>query len=96
VWYGVYTYVYVYVTNVCGMSGVYVWCVHVCGIQLTEAQLANHNHSIAANGSVGFDVSSVDSGFVTSPGALPSSFVGGDAAHDNVTPSLVVNYIIKT
>jgi microcystin-dependent protein len=60
---------------------------------LTVAQLASHTHAIAGN---------IDALQFGSGGNAPSSngtstgSAGSDAAHNNVQPTIILNYIIKT
>jgi microcystin-dependent protein len=72
--------------------------------QLTEAELAAHGHKISTN-SLGGNSSMVaggtptgdqDSNLDAETSNEPVSESGGDQAHNNVQPSIVVPYIIKT
>lgn len=61
--------------------------------QLTVAELASHNHSVvrshtASSSSGAYEIS--DGGLTVNTG-----FTGGDQPHNNVQPSLILNYIIK-
>ena len=72
--------------------------------QLTTAQMPSHSHSMGENTrvQVGFDNGRAFSGTFTS--SLNNSdnitystqSTGGNAAHNNVQPTLILNYIIKT
>lgn len=62
--------------------------------QLTVAELASHSHEFtidasAPGGSGGY-------GGNANPRTIPTTFVGGDQPHNNVQPTLILNYVIKT
>lgn len=64
------------------------------GHQITITELASHTHTYNFNNTIG----NIASGGVigaNSP-SLNTSSTGGDTPHNNVQPTLVVNYIIKT
>lgn len=62
--------------------------------QLVIAELASHNHlgagSTAGNGISGGVANT------SNPNAFTTSNTGGDGTHNNVQPTLVVNFIVKT
>lgn len=58
---------------------------------LTENEMPAHHHTVACNtGAAGSGISGGDSG------NKDTSTVGGGAAHNNVQPSIAMNFIIKT
>lgn len=69
---------------------------------LTEAELAAHSHSLGTNGrvQVGNDNGTAYSGkWVSGSGSTitySTEETGSDTAHNNVQPTIVLNYIIKT
>ena len=69
---------------------------------LTEAELAAHSHSLGTNGrvQVGNDNGEAYSGkWVSGSGSTitySTQETGSDTAHNNVQPTIVLNYIIKT
>lgn len=69
---------------------------------LTEAELAAHSHSLGTNGrvQVGNDNGEAYSGkWVSGSGSTitySTQDTGSDAAHNNVQPTIILNYIIKT
>ena len=69
---------------------------------LTEAELAAHSHSLGTNGrvQVGNDNGEAYSGkWVSGSGSTitySTEETGSDTAHNNVQPTIVLNYIIKT
>jgi microcystin-dependent protein len=69
---------------------------------LTEAQLPAHSHSLGTNGrvQVGNDNGTAYSGkWVSGSGSTitySTEDTGSDTAHNNVQPTIILNYIIKT
>jgi microcystin-dependent protein len=69
---------------------------------LTEAELAAHSHSLGTNGrvQVGNDNGTAYSGkWVSGSGSTitySTEDTGSDTAHNNVQPTIILNYIIKT
>lgn len=69
---------------------------------LTEAQIPSHNHGgIEPSGGVGtntngFDVDDPDNGNPSTEVEKFTTNTGGDQAHNNVQPTIILNYIIKT
>lgn len=62
--------------------------------QLTEAELAAHHHHV--NGvEAGTYIQNTASYNAGKPGDVASDDVGGDQAHNNLQPYIVLNYIIK-
>lgn len=61
---------------------------------ITVAQLASHTHTKGPSGTSG-TFGLVDSGAASSSGNPPTGSTGSDAAHNNVQPTLISNYIIK-
>ena len=62
---------------------------------LTEAEMPSHTHdqSLRANASItGGSNNGVDRGITT----IQTGSKGGDQAHNNVQPTMILNYIIKT
>lgn len=61
--------------------------------QLTVAELASHNHSVVRSNTA----SSSSGAYEISDGGLTvnTGFTGGDQPHNNVQPTLILNYIIK-
>lgn len=69
--------------------------------QLTTAQMPSHSHSMGSNSrvQVGLDNGEAYSGYSPtqySPTTYSTQSTGSDAAHNNVQPTLILNYIIKT
>jgi len=64
---------------------------------LTEAEMPNHSHTqvVERNTTNDFDTSGGNSGGVRNADSL-TSFTGGGQAHNNVQPTIILNYIIKT
>jgi microcystin-dependent protein len=61
---------------------------------LTTAQMPSHTHSTtgSSNGGAGFYLlDGADNGAPQTTGST-----GGDGAHNNVQPTIILNYIIKT
>lgn len=63
--------------------------------QLTTAELAAHTHG-NAGGQTALGGSGGGSSLYGSPGTGTTSSTGGDVAHNNVQPTAVANWIIKT
>jgi len=63
--------------------------------QLTENEMPSHTHDITLKGIGGSGGQSIYS-YVTGDVAITSDSKGGDAAHNNLQPSLTINFIIKT
>ena len=68
---------------------------------LTEAQLAAHTHSMGSNSrvQVGTDNGTAYSGFSPTqfnPLTYSTQSAGSGEAHNNVQPTLILNYIVKT
>jgi len=64
-------------------------------INVTE--LASHSHTVGASTSSSTINANNVRGTDASPSASPvTSFIGGNAAHNNMSPFIVMNYIIKT
>jgi len=62
---------------------------------LTEAQMPSHSHEVAYR----FVSGTGSPGVNTTGGTLQegeSGITGGDEAHNNVQPTIILNYIIKT
>jgi microcystin-dependent protein len=62
--------------------------------QLTEGELASHNHGYSRASGIGADGTG-GAGYITLGSATTSSS-GGNQAHNNVQPTIILNYIIKT
>lgn len=65
---------------------------------LTAAQIPSHTHSIQGynTGSVVGSATTVATGVVgASPNTVTTTAAGSDGAHNNVQPTIVLNYIIK-
>jgi microcystin-dependent protein len=64
---------------------------------LTTAQMPAHTHTVAAQQQVGGDSTNRGgSGQLGAAATITSSSTGGDGAHNNVQPTIILNYIIKT
>lgn len=64
---------------------------------LTEAQLAAHTHTYTGNTSTpGTDQGYSGSNPNTTPGSVATSSTGSGAAHNNIQPTIILNYLIKT
>lgn len=66
---------------------------------LSLAQIPAHTHTAyIPNGgaTVSTDIHENSAGVITSYSAVASGSAGGGAAHPNVQPTLVLNYIVKT
>ena len=68
---------------------------------LTESEIPNHNHATQTITRVSYDATggSLGYGHDTPSGTGPdvqTDFTGGDQAHNNVQPTIILNYIIKT
>ena len=61
---------------------------------LTEAQLASHTHQGTVQS--GLQTTSQGIGRLTNDSDLTTGATGGDQAHNNVQPTIILNYIIKT
>ena len=65
--------------------------------QLTTAELAAHTHDGQfCNASVGTNFASVHGASASNGTKTASDSTGGDTAHNNVQPTFILNYIIKT
>jgi microcystin-dependent protein len=72
--------------------------------QLSVAELASHNHTIRVHGGndVNFSASPIVLGGDDGPGGSaiainnPISSIGSNSPHNNMQPSIVLNFIIKT
>jgi microcystin-dependent protein len=65
--------------------------------QLTEAQLAAHDHAVTGGtfgGVAGFSASGGGQVVPAGAAAIDISDAGGDVAHNNVQPTIILNYII--
>lgn len=62
---------------------------------ITVAQLAAHTHTLGSHGTSVAGYGHLDSATATSSGTFISNSTGSDAAHNNVQPTRVSNYIIK-
>lgn len=60
---------------------------------VVEGELASHTHTTNASGSKNITSTTVT---YVAAGAATSSSTGDDGSHNNIQPSTVVNYIIKT
>ena len=64
---------------------------------LSTAQMPAHTHTVAAQQQVGGDSTNRGgSGQLGAAATITSSSTGGDGAHNNVQPTIILNYIIKT
>ena len=64
---------------------------------LTTAQMPAHTHTIAAQQQVSGDSTNRGgSGQLGAAATITSSSTGGDGAHNNVQPTIILNYIIRT
>ena len=64
---------------------------------LTTAQMPAHTHTVAAQQQVGGDSTNRGgSGQLGAAATITSSSTGGDSAHNNVQPTIILNYIIRT
>tara|TARA_R100000315_G_C5216410_1_gene129322 strand:+ start:20 stop:1297 length:1278 start_codon:yes stop_codon:yes gene_type:complete len=64
---------------------------------LTTAQMPAHTHTVAAQQQVSGDSTNRGgSGQLGAAATITSSSTGGDGAHNNVQPTIILNYIIKT
>jgi len=64
---------------------------------LTTAQMPAHTHTVAAQQQVGGDSTNRGgSGQLGAAATITSSSTGGGGAHNNVQPTIILNYIIKT
>ena len=61
---------------------------------LTEAQMPSHSHTYVKHTSLGASGSGGNAQLGTT--SQSTSSVGGDQAHNNVQPTIILNYIIKT
>jgi len=61
---------------------------------LTEAEMPSHNHSYSRANGIGADGTG-GAGYISLSGATTVD-TGGDQAHNNVQPTIILNYIIKT
>ena len=61
---------------------------------LTEAEMPSHNHSYSRADGRGADGTG-GAGYISLAGATTVN-TGGDQAHNNVQPTMILNYIIKT
>ena len=62
---------------------------------LTEAELANHRHSLTSTSGASGAVFGYE-GLQTPGSVLATGFTGDDDAHNNMQPYITLNYIIKT
>lgn len=63
---------------------------------LTVSEMPGHTHNIDVGGIPASGVNArATSGDGTNPGSFASQSTGGSAAHNNLPPALMVNYIIK-
>ena len=64
---------------------------------LTTAQMPAHTHTVAAQQQVSGDSTNRGgSGQLGAAATITSSSTGGDGAHNNVQPTIILNYIIRT
>jgi len=64
---------------------------------LSTAQMPAHTHTVAAQQQVGGDSTNRGgSGQLGAAATITSSSTGGDSAHNNVQPTIILNYIIRT
>ena len=64
---------------------------------LTTAQMPAHTHTVAAQQQVSGDSTNRGgSGQLGASATITSSSTGGDGAHNNVQPTIILNYIIRT
>ncbi len=63
---------------------------------LTTAEIPSHTHTVPISSSGGYGWGDVGGESVAHPGSAMSSSAGGGASHNNMQPSLVLHYIIKT
>ena len=64
---------------------------------LSTAQMPSHTHTVAAQQQVGGDSTNRGgSGELGAAATITSSSTGGDSAHNNVQPTIILNYIIRT
>ena len=64
---------------------------------LSTAQMPSHTHTVAAQQQVGGDSTNRGgSGQLGAAATITSSSTGGDSAHNNVQPTIILNYIIRT
>lgn len=64
--------------------------------QITIAELASHNHGINSVGTSGSGFTGHTFAVASSQGVQNTVGTGSDTPHNNIQPTLVVNYIIKT
>jgi len=63
---------------------------------LTEAQMPSHTHDTGLISESGPYIESGDTSGGTNPQNLTTLATGGDQPHNNVQPTIILNYIIKT
>jgi microcystin-dependent protein len=63
---------------------------------LTEAQMPSHTHDSGTITEYGPFIESGDASGGTTPQGLTTLATGGDQPHNNVQPTIILNYIIKT
>ena len=63
---------------------------------LTEAQMPSHTHDTGVITEFGPFIESGDASGGTNPQNLTTLATGGDQPHNNVQPTIILNYIIKT
>ena len=63
---------------------------------LTSAQIPSHTHSLAAGAGAGGNSATGGAGYGFPTATTTAANTGGDGAHNNTQPTIVLNHIIRT